>query len=364
MSSGPEHSNPNRARRRILLIAGFYGRGNAGDEALLQCLCEAFEDDFEIAIAVDEHGAYPGFWDWYPYAGRRIVHQKDLDFVHRTPNLAGVVVGGGSLSLAFGADLLLEAAARGVPVAVTGVDLMGEAEALHRRHPALSTAWRDILAHLMVRSSASAQRAAALRLRALHGADLALRLPVDASAEIERDRRRAAIVIRERQPSGDMEAVAGEARALIGAVEAAGQRPVFLPFAPEDTRFLAALGIADLAPVFESWWNPRRLKQLIAESGLIVSMGRLHPIIFAAPTATPVAAIGMATPDGRRHPSKLPELAADLGVSYFEDLGDLVHAVAHRRIPAADPASVAAAVTRLDETLATLRGTLRGPAAG
>ena len=54
-------------RRPELVVTGFFARGNCGDEALLQCAFEAFEATHDLIVSVDEHGAYPGFWDWYPY---------------------------------------------------------------------------------------------------------------------------------------------------------------------------------------------------------------------------------------------------------------------------------------------------------
>ncbi|WP_398464751.1 hypothetical protein, partial [Tardiphaga sp.] len=63
---------------RTLVVVGFYGRGNSGDEAILQCIFEAFQDLFEIRIAVDGHGAYGGFWDWYPYTQSQVIHQTNV----------------------------------------------------------------------------------------------------------------------------------------------------------------------------------------------------------------------------------------------------------------------------------------------
>lgn len=341
--------------RGTLLLAGFYGRGNAGDEAMLQCACEAFEDVFDIAIAVDEHGPHPGFRDWYPYKGREIVHQQDLGFVHRTAALAGVLVAGGGLALAFGADILIEAAACGVPVAVAGVDIPHRTVRLAQHHPGFLPAYRALLAALTVRTGASAALAERLGLRATYAADFALRLPTDAAVEVQPDPRRALVVVREWPRDDSTAAYVGEVLSVIAALIDAGYAPAFLPFAPEDTRFLHEAGIAPAAPVIETWWNPRRMKQLIASSAVVITIGRLHPLIFAAPTGTPVAALGALRPGGARAPFKLRDMAAEFGVAWFEAPDALNAAIRAGRIRPADGARVAAATERLDASIAALR---------
>lgn len=74
-------------------VVGFLGRGNAGDEAMFQCIHEAFSPDFDIVAVVDKLGACPGFWDWYPYTHCGLVHVGDIH--HFIQPMAGLIVGGG-----------------------------------------------------------------------------------------------------------------------------------------------------------------------------------------------------------------------------------------------------------------------------
>ena len=145
-------------------------------------------------------------------------------------------------------------------------------------------------------------------------------------------------------------------RRLLAALWAVGLVPVLLPFAPEDERLLEELGLGRLAPVERCWWNARRLKQLSARSGLTLSIGRLHPMIFAAPTGRPVMTVGRPTiTAGRRADGKLRHMAADLGVDLHDTVAEAVLAIEAGQIRPADADKVAAAKARLDAQADDLR---------
>lgn len=40
----------------LLGVIGFLGRGNVGDEAIFQCIYEAFQDQFDIVVASTRRG--------------------------------------------------------------------------------------------------------------------------------------------------------------------------------------------------------------------------------------------------------------------------------------------------------------------
>ena len=130
---GPDPHRAAPGTRRSLLIAGFYGRGNCGDEALLQSIYDVFHDDFDLVVSVDEHGAFPGFWDWHPYNRMAIVHQTNLGVFRARPEMAGLIVGGGGLPIGFAANQVLVARSRNVPTALAGIEFGGLL--ISRSHP-------------------------------------------------------------------------------------------------------------------------------------------------------------------------------------------------------------------------------------
>ncbi len=75
---------------------------------------------------------------------------------------------------------------------------------------------------------------------------------------------------------------------LVDHLEDQHQRPVrLLPFCPQDERFCAALDVSRRVPMDVHWWNPRRVQQILASATRVVSVGRLHPLVFAANVGTP-----------------------------------------------------------------------------
>ena len=49
-----------------VVLSGFFGRGNCGDEALLQTQYEWLSPHYDVVISVDERGAYDGFGTGIP----------------------------------------------------------------------------------------------------------------------------------------------------------------------------------------------------------------------------------------------------------------------------------------------------------
>ena len=276
--------------RRTLMVAGFLGRGNCGDEAMFQVIYEHFAPQFDIIASVDQHGAYPGFWDWYPYNACRIVHQIDTAVLEHGRGVAGLIVGGGGLGFGFAANQVIAARCFGVPRAFAGTDLPKTA---HLQTPVGLRTAADYLAlfdYVGIRTGSGVERAQTLGLSVDHAADWALGLPHD-GAEEEQAAGDIAIVLREYPAAMVPAAYVGTVRGLLDGLTARGWRPFLLPFSPEDERFLAEHGVAELAPVRRCWWNARRMKQVIADAAGLISVGRLHPLIFAASTRTRVAAL-------------------------------------------------------------------------
>jgi polysaccharide pyruvyl transferase WcaK-like protein len=322
-----------------LVIAAFLGRGNAGDEAMLQVLFETFSPRFNIVISVDMTGAFPGFWDWYPYAQAKVVHQNDCHAIERIRDLVGMVVGGGALSLGFAAGQVLVAKARGVPVAFASVDVWTPTAELHAAVRGVLDLWLGLFDLIVTRTARSVTKLNDLGLGSVYAADFALRLPTDNSPAVRVNEPRALVVLREGIPGMANEEFAAWAVNLLVQLQVCGYRVVLLPFCPEDDRFLAELDLCDRFEVERIWWNARQLKQLIASSALTVTVGRLHPMIFAAPTGRNVAVLRPPQWMGKRagQMRKLTDMAEELGIDVFETIDDLIATLRDGRVRQADP---------------------------
>jgi len=346
-------------QRPSLVVGGFLGRGNCGDEAIFQVIHETFAPRFDIVASVDEHGAHRGFWDWYPYTKSKIVHQNNLACVSAQPRVAGMLVGGGGLPCGFVADQVHAARLAGVPTAFAGVDL-----ALPRAvaNPAALGDYLRLFDYVGVRNEGSVRQLAALGLNAEHGADWALRLVNDRSPEFRLAPKRVALVARElpleRIGWGYLDAL----KRLVDGLRALGAEPFWLPFCPEDERFLRELALDRLAPMERCWWNARRMKQVVGSSGALVSIGRLHPLIFAASTRTPV--LSLTPPLGLNEaasiPGKLLLQCAELGIAQAASVDEVLAVFARGAPPTSDGDLLKLAEARLGRMIERLRAVFGG----
>lgn len=360
-------------QRPVIMVAGFYGRGNSGDEALFHAVYEAFCDDYDIYVAVDEHGAFRGFWDWYPYTRCRVVHQTDLHAFSAKRTIAAFMIGGGGLALGYAGNFVISARLRRIPTFVAGVDLpelvqySGDpdeptkpmaAHVARRLDVDYIRSYLTAFQHIMVRTERSLRVADEIGVPAMLGGDWALRLLADNSPDDPANPKRAVIVVREFALEIIPYTYVQKIERLIAGLRDQGWEPVLLPFCPEDVRNAGQLGLDKLAPSWEHWWNPRRMKQIIAESGLVISVGRLHALIFAAPSATvPVVSLvpPLKLPSGKKSISKIDSLCADWEIEQFFEVEDLLAAAAEGRLRPANPDKVGAATRRLDESIAIMK---------
>jgi hypothetical protein len=330
------------------------GRGNCGDEAMFQVIHETFSRTHDIVAAVDEHGAHPGFWDWYPYNRSGISHQANLTVFDQWP-VAGLLVGGGGLPSGFAGNLVDSARASGIPTAFAGIDVAFETQNGHSLRP---EGIRDYLARFDYVGARSAEGAAMLGRTGIpvqHAAEWALSLETDRCDDLLPDPGRVAVVLRE----WPLEMVGWHyiqaAMDLIEGLRARGFQPCWLPFCPEDERFLGDLALGGAAPVERIWWNPRRMKQFVATSATVVSVGRLHPLVFAAATNTPAVSVtAPEIPEVDKWMPKLRQICKEFGIAEASHVGEALDFFDRGLPPPPDAKLVAASRVRLDGMISRL----------
>ncbi|MDP9791394.1 polysaccharide pyruvyl transferase family protein [Agrobacterium tumefaciens] len=305
----------------IVGVIGFLGRGNAGDEAIFQCIYEAFRQKFDIVVAVDEHGAKQGWWDWYPYNEIDRIHQGNIHYFEK--RIAGLIVGGGGLGIGFGASQALIAQSAGTPTAFVGTD---HTHTIQTSQTGMIGANRflNLFDYVALRSKESVKWAAADGVSACYGADWALALTTDRSEDHPFDGKRAAVVFREFPADMLASHYRHEATRLLSGLTSRGYQPLIVPLSPEDEKFNISSELTSIVPQEVHWWNPRRIQQIISASSLLVTMGRLHSMIFAANVG--VQNIQIKPPlrkdVSRHHFRKLEVMAEELCVPYLESVDE------------------------------------------
>lgn len=314
----------------LLGILGFLARGNSGDEAILQCIYESFFPRFDIVLVIDETEARQGYWNWYPYSECQRVHIGDIHFFET--RLAGLLVGGGGLGLGYGAAQVLVAKGAGTPVVLAGVDHP------HEEHASLAFAaathtYLKLFDFIAMRSAKAVSYAALAGISVFHGADWALKLVADESSDVKRNTKRVLIVLREfSEQVVNAEYYRAQISILFESLRTSGREPAFMAFCPEDERFLERMELAEIAPTVTHWWNPRRQKQEILNCGLLISVGRLHPMIYAAACAVPNIQIQPPLTESHSGHSfgKMLDMAKELGVPYFTNIASALESLSEK----------------------------------
>jgi polysaccharide pyruvyl transferase WcaK-like protein len=315
---------PSSGNRPTLILSGFFGRGNCGDEALLQAQFEQFSTDYDIVVSVDERGAYDGFWNWYPYNHCRIVHQGNLGIVTEE-QVAGLHVGGGGLPHGFNAAQVVRARSYDKPAFLTGVDA---AAPVSPRAAAAVADYLKLFDFVSLRSTGSFETMRNMRPDCHLGADWALALPTDGPRPVPRTGS-VVLTIREFPPELLSSAYLSSLERLIGGLQERYGKVVLLPFCPEDERFLDHLPSAEELHREIHWWNPRRVQREIAAAELVVSLGRFHPLVFAGNVEVPAVFAEPLAGDPRWPVClKAKQLCQEHGWAYFADMNGLRDALA------------------------------------
>ena len=306
LSTGP-------SRPRVVL-SGFFGRGNCGDEALLQAQYERLSARYDVVVSVDERGACDGFWDRYPYDRCRIVHQANLG-VLAEPDVIGIHVGGGGLPHGFNAAQVVHARSLGKPAFITGVDC----QAIAAEGAAAMAAYYGLFDLVSVRSAAAHEALAAVVSGCHRGVDWAVDLSPAGPEPVMRQPT-AILTLREFPVAWISRGYLGRVSRLVAALQRRWRRVKLLPFCPEDERFLDKVPPVARLERERHWWDPRRMQREIAAAEIVVSLGRLHPLVFAANVGTPTAFLEP-LPDDARWPrsGKAWQLAAEHGWPCFPD---------------------------------------------
>ena len=104
-----------------VVLLGFFGRGNAGDEAFLHVQYELLKDKYHIVLPVEHRNATPDFQTWYPYHDCEIINYDNVPRIYGS-DVVALHIGGGSLPFGFSGQFLLSAFDAKKRTLISGVD--------------------------------------------------------------------------------------------------------------------------------------------------------------------------------------------------------------------------------------------------
>lgn len=303
---------PAVVKRHKIVLCGFFGRGNAGDEAFLHTQYELLKDEFDIVIAVEDGGGlHPDFMSWDPYRTSEVWSHSEFARVFGSSDIVGVNVGGGSLPFGYGAPFMLSAIDAGKCATLTGVDL-----AINTKRKGggdFRRGFFDFLDLVAVRFKSHYANLKRNGVPVLRGADWAVGLkPRDSFQNID-------VLITIRGFGGATQSHLDTYRGIAWFYEQQGRNVKYLPFALEDEVVLDQMEIP--ADRRESHWHdPRTVLSVVAGANLVVSVGRLHALIFAMNQGVPTFAVDPGIIQDGKHVinNKNRHFCKEFGLTFFE----------------------------------------------
>jgi polysaccharide pyruvyl transferase WcaK-like protein len=318
-----------------ILCCGFYGHGNAGDEAIAHALDFYLRRPFEnVGLAfsseMSSEDAMATMRQSAFYRDRNLVSIYDLETI-REPDI--FIVGGGDLSASYGMQQAAVAreSSRCKLLARIGTSAKDDFLRGGPKSINLVKATLGLFDYLSVRDRSSFDVLAALQLKSHCGADLGLDIGLDSEVELPKSRY-VAVVVREVRDK-DRERQIAIAKTVIESVRREFEDDfVLVPFCIADQMFAKEVSTAcnDAKMFVAAGFDPHKLAYVMAKAEYVVSIGRLHPLVFAIGNRVPCFAVtypwlnGYDKIAGCMHHSGLGHRVVDWGMAP-EEIGAKAH---------------------------------------
>jgi len=278
-----------------VLCSGFFGHGNIGDEAIARAmaryLVEPFENvELQFSTEMSYTDAQEASKDSRFYRDHKLISSFDVEAA-KEADLC--ITGGGDLSITYCLSQTMLAAASGRTRLIARIGTSANNEFLSGGAAAVEVV-KSVLKlynHLSVRDPMSFGVVGSLGAKAHLGSDLAMDLPCAGDGP-RPDGEYAVAVIREVR-KGDADRQTKMALAAIGALQREFPKVVLLPFCKND--FLFARHLDEQTPddvtVVPYNNNPGQVASVIADAKYVLSVGRLHALVFAIGNRVPAFAV-------------------------------------------------------------------------
>lgn len=270
-----------------IIINGFFGKGNCGDEAILQTWHDRLSHRFRIVASVDMDVANfsrpPDEVELYKKID--VIHNRRFDIFCRE-DIKYYIIGGGGLGLGFGVEQWLHAELRQKKKFYLGTIVHDEF--FEVENPADSYLLEiNRLFFKSFEMIAVRDRYSSENLKNRFGVDsivipdIAVSMS-DEEVEIKSDMKYITVTIRD-CGENDMEYL-NKWIEKIGAYAARNSYDIiYLPFDRTDETLMKSMNL-DIR--YENiFWHPKKAKYIISRSEMVFSIGRYHPLIFAISSA-------------------------------------------------------------------------------
>lgn len=272
-----------------LLVRGYYGNGNCGDEALLQTMHQFFSPHYKLGVSVNNAAnvhANLKKKNVFPYDEMDVHWSVDRGAV-ASPQTRGFLLGGGGLGLGFGWDQYMFAWLHGKKIIHTGVHITGEFFSNDVHFNQVTRNFLNRADFFSVRHQHSIDMAAAFGVIPQYVPDWAFALNTEDSSYARGNY----IVVTVRAETNKNNPLSR--KFLDSIIEFARSHDLdilLLPFDGNDKGVTESLDLP--GELIDSlYFQPKQVKHIIKGAKAVFSLGRYHPIIFAMSHDVPVFSI-------------------------------------------------------------------------
>lgn len=299
-----------------LVVRGFYGNNNCGDEALLATMLQYFSRDYRIVVAVNnlvyvkEKLITPKI---PPYDKLKVIWSLNRGAM-AAPDVAGLLLGGGGLGLGFGWDQYMFAWRYGKKIIHTGVHITEEFISDDASDFNTVTSMFLRAAHFFsVRHRRSIEVAGRLGVHPQYVPDWAFGLDqkegplpkgdyvvVTIRADTNRNNPRTPEII----------------KSITDYAAAEGLKIVLIPFDASDQNLTRSFNIKGemMGNLFS---KPQYVKYLIGQAKAVFSLGRYHPLVFGMANDVPTFSVDTVRPGRSDDKTCLQLVEEGLGDFHF-----------------------------------------------
>lgn len=273
-----------------LVIRGYYGNGNCGDEALLQTMHGFYSSAFQIVVSVNKLESALSLQKQgvFPYKSSEVCGSLHRGLLANRETV-GMILGGGGLGLGFGWDQYMFAWRNNKKIIHAGVHITGEF--YKDSDESFNQVSRNFLAAadwFSVRHRHSIAMCSKIGVKARYLPDWAFALPVE-PANFVPHRDYVVVVIRS-DTNKDRDLTLKTFEAIQGYASKNALDIVIIPFDGSDENMTKRLGL-DSHMLGKMYFEPKKVKSIISHSKAVFSLGRYHPLVFAMASDVPVFSI-------------------------------------------------------------------------
>jgi polysaccharide pyruvyl transferase WcaK-like protein len=262
-----------------IIINGFFGKGNCGDEAILQTWYDRLSYRFRIVASVDmdvsNFNRPPDEVDLYKKID--LIHNRRVDIFCRE-DISSYIIGGGGLGLGFGIEQLVHARLRKKKSFYLGTaahdeffegdeDLLNINKSFFRSFEMIS--FRDKYSKEKLKKS--------FGIDSVLYPDIAFGMSME-EIEIKSDRKYITVTIRDNGVN-ELDLIKKWMSKINYFADSEGYDILFLPFDKTDENLMRSL---EMDIRYDNiYWHPKKMKYIISKSEMVFSMGRFHPLVFS-----------------------------------------------------------------------------------